>query len=231
MIVKFWGEFKIKKKKHLIWTAISAIIWVVYVYKAGEIFSTIDEFVTPDASYVVKLLEFITYRGNQVFYLLTFYLVLFSLSIAIFVTLNKKYSQEKGMVAKIYYFVFLPILILVLFYLSNIFSLIYLIITLICLLVTYTSLQMSEVLWGKTINYNEGELIYKSDSFTTEEAAYSAMQEQANRIERQIYYKIGNEKLESNVVEEEEEEKLFFFEIYAQNALTLNILTKGEDIE
>lgn len=178
-------------------------------------------FVTPGASYTVKLLEFISYRGNQVSLLLLLYFILLSISSVTFILMNKNHGNKKKM--SVYYAVFVLIMVLLLLYISNSFFLVYIGLTLLAFVVSYAAIQISIFLWGKTTTYDQGDVVYESSFFETENGARQAMQNKLNELNQISIDDIGFTNLKGEVTKVDE---AFYFTIIAQNVATFSDLKK-----
>ncbi len=100
-------------------------------------------------------------------------------------------------------------------FISNIFFGIYLILTLLAVVVVYTSNYVSLLIWGKDISYDKDDIVFKSQEYKLE---ITAKKELDKKIKEYSQSKLSGEvfKIDND----------YYFEIYANEKIILD--NKGE---
>ncbi|MGX7024902.1 hypothetical protein [Vagococcus hydrophili] len=209
---------KIKKiGKELAIIVVLAVIWGVYYYQAYPIFAEVTDLITPGSSYIVKILEFTNYRAEQLSFILIEFFLLTSISsiLSLYIYKTIEYTKNKVLLGLIVInIVFVGIICVI----ANIFWSVYLILTVLSLLIIAASVYVSSVLFGSAVKFDEGEVVYTSKAFETEDLAQDSLNNRINQLDKKAKSKLDGEVFEDN--------KQYFFEIYANDRIILD--NKGE---
>lgn len=216
------GDILAKKKlsNFIFLTTILVIIWIIYYVQAYQLFAEIKDFSTEDASYIVRILEFTNFRGSQLSLLLIEYFILISFNniFCLFIYKKTSYNKKKTLLGIL--LAGTVVLVGINCIIANIFWSVYLLITVLSFLIVLASIQISNLIWGSTVKFNKGDVVFYSDAYETEKIAKDGL----NKKLKQITSKnISN--LSTDVFQIDDE---YFFEIYADDIIILD--NKGEFI-
>ena len=197
---------------------ISVGLWIVYFFQSYKLYSQVSSFITPGSSYIIKVLEFTNYRANELSFYLILYFILISINSCLLI-----YDYKHMALAYRKSFMYLMVIIYltllgIIFYISNIFFPIYLILTLLANIIVIASFIISNVLWGSTTTFEENDIVFKSDGYSIESEAKDALDEKLSQYNHKYVDKLQGELFEDN--------HKFYFEIYALDKITLD--SKGD---
>lgn len=220
-------EFKIRKKKYLdILIFFLSMLFIIYIYKAYGVFSEIYYFITPGASYIIKMLEFASFREHELFILFISYFILISSYISI-LFLIKQFNNKKNKL-KLYCTLYMVLSLCILGYVSNIFWLIYFVLTCVSLLVIYSAVLISKFIWGKTIQYNPNEVIYESKYFESKNEASNEMTKKIKEIKMLIAKNGSNSNIAGSLIEYNSQ---FCFKIFSKDIVEIHDSVKEKILD
>lgn len=195
------------------------ILWLVYNLQAQKLYTEIQDFVTEGASYVVRVLEFTHFRGEALLWMLILYFVLVSMTnIFLFYIFKKSIYNKKRLLS--YIILFDVVLVSITCVIANLFWPVYLLLTLLSILIIAAAVHVSSIIWGKTVTYNKGDVVFCSEGFETEDIAKNNLNKKIKEIDKN-----GISKLSGNIFEYDD---MYYFEIYANDKTILD--NKGEFI-
>lgn len=218
---KSWGYLKKRKSINFIFfLIIFTIIWVIYYFQAFQLFSEVKEFATEDASYIVRLLEFTNFRGEELSLIFIEYFILISACniLSLFIYKKIAYNNKKTLLGIL--MTIIVLLVSVMCVISGIFWSVYLLLTILSALVVLAAVQIAGVIWGSSDEYNEGDVVFHSEGFKSEKLAQNSLNKKIEQINSK---NISNLSTEIFQIEDE-----YFFEIYAKDKIILD--KKGEFI-
>lgn len=208
-------KFTIRQKIFII---IGVVFWVIYFVQSYKLYSQVSSFITPGSSYIIKVLEFTNYRASELSTALIFYFILISINSCFFIY-DYKQTNETNRKSFIYLMIFSYLVLLaIIFYITNIFSPVYIVLTLLANIIVMASFFISNVIWGKTTTFEENDIIFKSESYELEDDAKKDLDNMFNQVNHKHIDKLQGELFEDN--------HKFYFEIYALDRITLD--SKGD---
>lgn len=145
--------------------AILLIGWLVYGIQTFNLFKEISELTTPGASYVIRMLEFTNYRGQELSNLLILYFILVSLTniVNLYFYFKIEYKIKISMIL----ISINVILLAIISFIANIFWLVYVLLFILSVLIITASLYVARMIWGVGTSYEQEDIIFKSNSYNT----------------------------------------------------------------
>lgn len=211
-------KFKTSKKVYILMLGM-LVVWLFYFFKAYELFNEVKDFTTLGAAYIVRILEFTNYRSEQLSLLFIVFFILISLNNIFCLSLYRKITYNKRTSIGIMLGINIA-LIIILCVISNIFWVIYVLLALLSIIIVIASYFVANILFGKTITFNKGDILYRSDGYESREKAKTNLNKKMNEIDRKNVSRIS-----SDIYKIEDE---YYFEIYADEKIILD--NKGEFI-
>lgn len=194
------------------------LAWIAYYFQSFKLFSEVKDFITPGGSYIIQILEFTNYRAEPLSFLLIEYFILISVNSVLYLYIYKtiEYTNKRRLLSII--IIINIIFIAILCVISNLFWSVYLLLTLLSLLIIAASVFVSGLIWSSTTEFEDGDVIYRSQEFSSEENAKDQLNSQIKKLEKEDRNKVSGEIFE--------DDKKYYFEIYANDRLILE--NKGE---
>lgn len=211
--------FKKNIKQVIIIISLS-LVWIAYFIQTFKLYSQVKDFITPGSSYVIRLLEFTNYRGNELSIVLIEFFILFSLTSLLYIYIYRtmKYVNQKKLLN---YIIVINILyILVVSVISNIFWVVYVLMAILSLLIVTASIYVSNIFFDSTVEFQKGDIIFYSEPYDTEGNAQVALNKKITQLDKNKISILSGDTFKID--------KEFFFEIYANDQLILD--NKGEFI-
>lgn len=206
-----------KNIKAKIFSVILMLCWLGYIFQVYRFYSQVKEFITPGSSYMIKILEFTNYRGNELITMLAIFFVLVSAS-SLFSVYSYQVSsienQKKILGSVIFANLFFVVIVCIL---SNVFFSVHLLLFILSVMVVSTSLYISSLLFSSNVSFKKGDIIFSSDAFLTKDQAEDELNQKID--------KLNSSKLSGDIFIVDKE---YYFEIYATDQLVLN--SKGDFI-
>ena len=209
-----WRYLVIKKRAIGLSAGLLAIIWAIYFYKAASVFSEVKELVTEGSSYIIQLLEFTNYRGQELILSLSIYFILISLSN--YLTLYfAKAIVGKGRKKTISIMLAVSlVLTLVACLIASIYWLVMILLSLLSGLIVIASIYVSNVLFSSAIEFDIDDLIVESHDYSS--------QEQAQEKLKETLALLSSEEQEKVIGEIIEEDGTYGYEIVAKEKIVLD---------
>lgn len=195
--------------------------WGYYGITIIQLFSEVEELTTPGTSYLIKLLEFTNYRGEELSKYLIIFFILISLNhMASFYLVNQAKKQNKLKSIQLALGINIAI-VGIISLLANVFWSVYLILAIISGLVVSASYYISNMFFNKKIVFDTGDIIYKSDSFKNEKEAKKDLAKKLTRMGNLQKVLVSSELFTIG--------NSYAYEIYANNKLILS--NEGEILD
>lgn len=195
--------------------------WGYYGITIIQLFSEVEELTTPGTSYLIKLLEFTNYRGEELSKYLIIFFILISLNhMASFYLVNQAKKQNKLKSIQLALGINIAI-VGISSLLANVFWSVYLILAIISGLVVSASYYISNMFFNKKIVFDTGDIIYKSDSFKNEKEAKKDLAKKLTRMGNLQKVLVSSELFTIG--------NSYAYEIYANNKLILS--NEGEILD
>ena len=192
--------------------------WGYYTMTILKLFSEVTELITPGTSYMIQLLEFTNYRGEELFKSLILFFILISLNfIFSFYVINKVKEKRIRRLTVGINIMIIAVIVLV----SNIFWTVYLLLAIISGLVISASYYVYKLLFSKTIEFDSGDILYKSDLFESEWEAKQDFEKKTKSMGS-----LSKELISGKIFEIDNS---YIYEIYANNKLILS--SEGEILD
>lgn len=195
-------------KKYPFVFSIFFVLWAIFLFYSRTLFLEIPEFTTEGASLIIKMLEFTTYRSNQLMTQMGIYFILLSFNL-LYVQFIVGYDKTKQ---KNLFLAINALLIIASVILSNIFAPVTIFLIFLSFIIVWSSQKVYTVFAPTFINYDAGDLVYSSEAFNDEETANKKL----NDMLQQSTHK--NE-LIGEVIQEENQ---FYFTILATTKLQID---------
>lgn len=195
--------------------------WGYYGITIIQLFSEVEELTTPGTSYLIKLLEFTNYRGEELSKYLIIFFILISLNhMASFYLVNQAKKQNKLKSIQLALGINIAI-VGIISLLANVFWSVYLTLAIISGLVVSASYYISNMFFNKKIVFDTGDIIYKSDSFKNEKEAKKDLAKKLTRMGNLQKVLVSSELFTIG--------NSYAYEIYANNKLILS--NEGEILD
>lgn len=195
------------------------IAWGAYIFQIQSLFNELVDFVTPDAAYMIRLLEFTNFRGEELSVVFIEYFVLISINYIVSLLIYKSTITNNRNVLGVIFLLNLLVLIIICI-ISSIFWVIYILLSLLSILIITASLYVSSIFLTNLIKFDEGDIIFSSEKFSTEEITQKKLDCKLEEIN-----KSDNSKISSEILQIDD---AYYFEIYADEKIILD--NKGEFI-
>ena len=165
-----------------IFSVILALFWLVYIFQVYRFYSQVKEFITPGSSYMIKILEFTNYRGNELIIMLAVFFVLVSVTSLLsiyFYRVTSIKNQREILSYMIFANLFFIAIVCVL---SNVFFSVHLLLVILSMIVVSTSLYVSNLLFSSNVNFKKGDIIFSSDAFLTKDQAKDGLNKKMRKL-------------------------------------------------
>ena len=154
------------------------ILWLFDLFYLYSLFSEINYFTTKGASLIIQILEFSTFRFDQLKFQLIIYFILLSVNF-IYIQFCLKYVIEKR---KYFYIVINCILILLSILISDIFIPISMFLVFLTYIITWSSQRIYTIFSHRHIRYDEGDIIYSSEIYPDRDTMIKNLEEKLQQI-------------------------------------------------